>query len=105
MALKVEVSASCEIDLEQAYQWYESHRAQLGLEFLNDFDERLNLIAVNPYIGAEVYRQTRKFVMTRFPYIIYYLLTDDHVKVVACLHGGLDPRLSAGTVHNRIIEQ
>ena len=81
MALKVEVSASCEIDLEQAYQWYESHRAQLGLEFLNDFEERLNLIAVNPYIGV------------------------DHVKVVACLHGGLDPRLSAGTVHNRIIEQ
>lgn len=105
MALKVEVSASCEIDLEQAYEWYESQRAQLGLDFLNDFDERLNLIALNPYISVEAYRQTRKFVMTRFSNIMYYLLTNDPVQGVACLHGGLNPRLSAGTGLNRIIVQ
>jgi plasmid stabilization system protein ParE len=105
MALKVEVSAACEIDLKQACQWYESQRAQLASQFLNDFAERLDLIAVNPHIGVEVYRGIRKFVMARFPYVIYYLLKEGRIKIIGCLHGGSNPRQSSGTLRNRIIEQ
>jgi hypothetical protein len=79
MALKVEVSAACEIDLKQACQWYESQRAQLASQFLNDFAERPDFIAVNPHIGVEVYRHIR--------------------------NGGSHPRQSSGTLRNRIIEQ
>jgi toxin ParE1/3/4 len=105
MLLKIEVSAPCEIDLDTAYRWYESQRALLGTEFLQDFGQRLQILAKNPQIGTISYQQVRKFVLQRFPYVLYYLATESKLTVIACLHGGINSGIKSRLLRKRTFKQ
>lgn len=46
-----------------------------------------------PRLYPEVYRNIRRLVLRRFPYLLYYVLTPDAVVVLACLHGKRDQNI------------
>jgi toxin ParE1/3/4 len=48
MTYKVKISPEAELDLDEAYQWYESQVNQLGSEFIRVVDENLTAIQQNP---------------------------------------------------------
>jgi plasmid stabilization system protein ParE len=80
-------------DVEDAYQWYETQRPGLGEEFLAAIKATIeeSMIA-NPERFSVVYRQTRRALLRRFPYGLYYRIIDDQIVVVACMHGRRNPR-------------
>jgi plasmid stabilization system protein ParE len=59
-------------DIEDAVSWYEQQRRGLGLEFLEAVDGALQAIAQNPRLASIVQRNTRRMLLSRFPYGIYY---------------------------------
>ena len=79
-------------DVEDAFRWYEQQRPGLGEEFLHEPSVALNAIAENPHRFPALHRQTRRALIRRFPYGVYYRFLDTRVVVVACLHGRRDPR-------------
>lgn len=54
--------------------------------------ERLLPRAAKPEIFPVVHRQTRRALLRRFPYGLYYRIVDDQIVVVACMHGRRNPR-------------
>jgi hypothetical protein len=38
-----------------------------------------------------VYRDVRRAILRRFPYLLYFGLSGDEVVLLACLHGRRDP--------------
>jgi len=74
----------------EARQWYESRRAGLGKEFGQSVDGLLDRIAANPFAFPRVYNETRRAVLSRFPYAIYFRVTEEAVVVLA-IHGRQDP--------------
>ena len=90
MPLVVRPAAAADID--DAYLWYERQRPGLGEEFLVAADAAQALVAGSPTRFPVIHRSTRRVLIHRFPYAIYYRIYGEVVLVVACMHGRRDPR-------------
>ena len=82
---------SAELELETAHAWYEAHRPGLGLEFLLAFLRALELIHRLPDHGPIASHGTRKVLLQRFPYSIFYRPGHDEVLIVGVVHGRRRP--------------
>lgn len=54
-------------DIRAACQWYDSRRAGLGQEFLNELHSALGRVSETPEIYGSGYRDVRSARMRRFP--------------------------------------
>ena len=79
-------------ELDEAYSWYESQELGLGDDFLEQIDEALDRIYPMPESYPAVYRDVRRAVVRRFPYIIYYRIVSSRVIVTAVFHGRRNPK-------------
>ncbi|PAX53266.1 type II toxin-antitoxin system RelE/ParE family toxin [Brunnivagina elsteri] len=70
----------------------ESQQLGLGDEFLDCVDETLNLICLLPEAYSVVYRDIRRAVVKRFPYVIYYRIVSSRIIVTAIFHGSRNPK-------------
>lgn len=80
-----------ERDIQSAYEWYESQRAGLGNEFLAALRERLEAVRGHPESSPVIYRGIRRAVVSRFPYLIFYVARPERVAVLAVLHHARNP--------------
>ena len=79
-------------DLRTTASWYEQRREGLGHEFLDEALSLLHAIADHPLVYPLVHRNTRRAVMHRFPFGVYFRVLDATVVVVAVIHGSRHPR-------------
>lgn len=79
-----------EAEVLEARQWYESRNEGLGRRFAEAVDALVTRIVSNPFAFPEVHGQTRRAVLTRFPYAVYFRIADADVIVLA-VHGRQDP--------------
>lgn len=82
---------SCEPASEEfteAVRWYEARRAGLGGEFFDAVARTLSLIENHPEIGALMSAdgQTRRTLVTKFPYQVVYRLRSTEIVIVAIAH-------------------
>jgi len=80
-----------EHDIRSAVEWYEAQRAGLGIEFLAALRERLEAVRAHPESSPILYRGIRRAVVSRFPYLIFYIVRPDRVAVLAVLHHARNP--------------
>src|SRR2546427_1246516 len=74
-------------DLAEAFTWYEQQRPGLGSEFLAEVALVLDSIERSPAAHAVIRGQTRRVLVRRFPYAVFYVLDPDVVAVTAVTHG------------------
>ena len=79
-------------DIDEAFLWYETQRPGLGREFLAAADTLIDAIVEHPLRYPVVRRNTRRALLRRFPYALYFRIYDDVIVVVACMHGRRNPR-------------
>jgi plasmid stabilization system protein ParE len=89
---KVYVRPDAETDIEEAAIWYEKQRNGLGDEFLDEVLSAFKKISDNPLMYAVVHRHTRRVLIHRFPFAIYYRVEEDSLAVVAVMHGSRHPK-------------
>jgi len=92
MTSRLVVRAAGEADVLDAAQWYEQRSPGLGTEFLRAVDVTLAEIARMPERFPLVYHESRRALLRRFPYAVYFVVSPDLVSVVACMHAHRDPR-------------
>jgi plasmid stabilization system protein ParE len=85
-------TSEAQADVEEAFVWYEAHRPGLGETFRRAVDLAVESIEAHPEAYAILHRQTRRVLLPRFPYGLYYRVLDRNIVVVACLHGKRHPR-------------
>jgi plasmid stabilization system protein ParE len=79
-------------EVQSARQWYDDQRPGLGVQFADAIDEAVERIASNPLAFPAVYGETRRAVVRRFPYGIYFRVLQDEIIVTAVIHGRRHPR-------------
>lgn len=79
-------------DIVEAAGWYERRQAGLGSEFLSEVKNTADRVSEQPLQCVEVYRETRRALVKRFPYGLFYRVLDRQVVVVACFHTSRNPR-------------
>jgi plasmid stabilization system protein ParE len=80
-----------EEDLTEATHWYESQERGLGREFLRAFRAATAVLRRTPLHYQPVAEQTRRILLRRFPYGVFYEVHGADVVVLACLHTARDP--------------
>jgi toxin ParE1/3/4 len=89
---RLTVRLSAEQELTSAAQWYESKQPGLGSEYLDAIDAAFQAVQEAPetfptWEGTSY----RKFVVQRFPYVVFYVVGDEEIEVVAVAHGRRRP--------------
>ena len=87
MKYRVVVRAKAEADMLAAARWYEEQNTGLGTEFLRAAEICIASVARNPHKNAVMYKNIRRALFRRFPYGLFFPLSDDTTTVIACLHG------------------
>jgi plasmid stabilization system protein ParE len=83
---RVIIRPNAEADLAEAQAWYESQRAGLGDELLDEVRRAVGLLADDPERRPFYHRDFRRLLTHRFPYKIFYRVEGDRVIVFRILH-------------------
>jgi len=74
-------------DILIAISWYEKQIAGLGDEFFIALTNEVRNIHRNPFLYEAKYKNVRKAITKRFPYIIYFIVNPaNEIIVLAVLH-------------------
>jgi toxin ParE1/3/4 len=79
-------------ELDSAVAYYEDQRIGLGLDCLAEVEQSLDRIQRNPNLGTG-YKVPglRRYVLQRFPFLIFYAELREFIWVVAIAHGKRRP--------------
>ncbi len=83
---------AAEADVEEAFEWYEAQGPGLGVAFRRALDIAVAAVESQPEAYAVIHRNTRRALLPRFPYGLYYRVLEQNVAVVACIHGKRHPK-------------
>ncbi len=100
MSYKVIVRPEAEMDLKEAFSWYEDKRLGLGYDFLLQVDAGFKFIERNPYVFQQEHKETRKFLIKRFPYKIIYIIKEENIFILAVIHGKRSSELISDRIDN-----
>ena len=90
MTLDVVFRPEAEDEVLQVRRWYDGRREGLGDEFAVEVAALVARIVANPLAFRRVRGETRRGVLNRFPYAIYFRPTAEEITVLA-VHGRQDP--------------
>lgn len=100
--MRVRLLAEAETEAQAAAQWYEQRKAGLGEEFSNALANALERIEENPYVFARLEPlrtklEVRRYLLSRFPYLVVYQLTETEALVIAVAHLHRRPNYYSGS--------
>ena len=92
MSRQVIFKPEAELDVVEAYRWYEGRDKGLGTEFKRAVDTVVCQIQRHPEMYPVVDKELRQAVTRRFPYSIFYLVAEEAVYVLAVFHASRNPK-------------
>jgi len=87
----VSIGPQAERETQEAARWYKNESPELGIAFLEVVQQTLQAIGENPLHFPLVYRDTRRALLRRFPYGIFFRIRPEQIKVIAIVHLSRDP--------------
>ena len=72
MNLKIFIKPRAELDLFEAFKFYDEQSSGLGEEFICCVDAKLEFINRNPKACPNMYKDFHRGLVSRFPFGIYY---------------------------------
>lgn len=97
----IEILKGADFDIQQAIEWYEAQKVGLGFDFYNKFYELTQLLSSNPFLFQEYYLFTRRAVLTRFSYNVFYAIDEVNktVEIIAVLRQKVSPAELRGRIN------
>lgn len=77
-------------DLASAADWYDDREAGLGDAFMDEYRRVLAMTINSPLSRPELHSGMRWRKFLRFPYLLWYRLSDDRLVVIGVLHARQD---------------
>ena len=81
------------LDVSEITKWYESKKEELGSQFLESIDLKVEFLELNPKLYQVRYKETRFALLGNFPYAIHYTIEEGKVYVHAVLSTDRDPTI------------
>lgn len=87
----LEIKDEANIEIIEAYLYYEEKRFGLGEEFLDHLNSYFERIITNPKHFPKKRKPYREAFIKRFPFLIVYEITDKKVTVYSVFNTWLNP--------------
>ncbi len=91
MSYQIIVRPEAAREVQQAFDWYQEKTEGLGLEFLRAADACLAGVQRNPLASPIMYQEIRRALLRKFPYILFYIVKEEQIIVLACFHARRNP--------------
>ena len=91
MAKPVEFHEEASAELEAAFDWYFARNERIAVDFSNEVNRAIGVIAENPHRWPVGLRNTRRYLLQRFPFAIVYRELPSVIRVLAVAHGAGEP--------------
>ena len=98
--MKIEFLEAAEIELDEAFKWYEAQQKNLGMQFLTEFDAAIRRISAYPKSYALLENGVRRCLIKRFPYGVLYGIDADTIVIIAVAHLHRKPNYWVGRINN-----
>lgn len=79
-------------DVSEAYNWYECREPGLGEDFLRCIEACVNSIQRHPEMFPAAVDQFRRALIRRFPFEIFYEVSQDRIVVFSVFHCSQNPK-------------
>lgn len=89
----IKINPFAESDLKMAANWYAAQKVGLDEDFIEEIENTLHRIQQNPQHFAYIRKKIRMSIVKRFPYGIYFYVSEDVVNVFAVFHFSRNPKL------------
>ena len=89
--MRLEFHPEAELELIEAAVYYDKQAPGLGERFEFEIRYATDLLLDQPEIGLLVDPDLRKFILTRFPFTLYYSVTADVLRIEAVAHQSRRP--------------
>jgi plasmid stabilization system protein ParE len=93
VTVEVILSRAAAADIAEARDWYEVQQVDLGKDFLDALQSTLIRVSEGPERFLIVAKDSRRALVPRFPYSIYFRRQGERVRIIAVLHQNRDPRV------------
>lgn len=93
MSYRIVVRQLAEQDLFRIRRWYDNQNPGLGSRFQSAVDEVVQLLVDTPLIFPAVYGNVRRASLKGYPYILYYMVRSDRVRIFGCFHARRNPQI------------
>jgi plasmid stabilization system protein ParE len=87
----IAVRRLAEAELAEAKAWYDLQVPGLGDAFLDQFRHSALAIAEGPQRWPVYHGQVRRYVMSRFPYVVYFDVRPGKIRILRVVHTSKDP--------------
>lgn len=92
MSNKLRFTTEALNDYKDTILWYAEIESQLADEFEKEVETALNTILKEPQLFQKIERNTRRIILRRFPYGVFYIEQDSSVIITAIMHHRREPR-------------
>ena len=89
---RLRLTPEAELDLDVAHLWYQRKAPRVAADFLAAINARLSSIRRQPEAYPLIDATTRRALIRRFPYAVFYEIASAEIVVYAVLHCARDPR-------------
>ncbi|MCD4790241.1 MAG: type II toxin-antitoxin system RelE/ParE family toxin [Bacteroidales bacterium] len=92
-SFEIELSNEAENDFGNAFSFYSLESTKIANSFFQQIDYGLTTISENPFYFQKAHKDIRRFVVRKFPFVIYYFVQDKNIKVVSIFHTSRNPQI------------
>jgi plasmid stabilization system protein ParE len=89
----IEISDDAEGDFDNSYEYYFEDSPIVADAFFQRINDSFESIKKTPFSFPEVYKSIRKFIVKKFPFVIYFQVEEYTVKVIAIFHTSRNPEV------------
>jgi plasmid stabilization system protein ParE len=87
------VRPQAQAEILEARHWYDQQRAGLGEQFALEVDLTVSAVLERPLSFPVVHGATRRAIVRRFPYGVFFRILSDEIVILGIVHGHREPSL------------
>jgi plasmid stabilization system protein ParE len=91
VAQRVELLVAARQEVAEAFEWYRERSRQAADAFLHELSRGIALVAEAPEVWPSYERDSRRYVLRRYPYSVIYRSDATRIIVVAVAHHSRKP--------------
>jgi toxin ParE1/3/4 len=95
MKYEIVLLEEAESDIRESYEYFKLIDENLAGRFIDEITISLDFLKDHHSLFAKIYKNVRRFIVKKFPYLIYYYVDDEKllVKIIGIFHGARDNKL------------
>ena len=89
----IEISNEAEVDFDKSYEYYLENSLKIADTFFKIINSSIENIKQSPFSFPVAYKNIRKYIVKKFPFVIYFQIEDSIIKVIAIFHTSRNPEI------------